>query len=262
MSEREWRRAEHWLRRQRIRDLELTPLVASRIAGRLRTDRIEIGISLGLAAIIAAAVMVDAASARASDVEQAAALGVGAIAATYALMNVVTSVMFWLRRRDDQRIARRLRQRVTRAEAATLTTVLGVGNLRSLALIYGGALLVGTASIMVATTTEDRQLAGVFVAGTALFLASSGWLLADAVRRPAIADDEPSLRADELLRRKDACRTLMPYTGPLAAVAAVSSAPGSPLRWMFLGYSVAAIVIWGLLAAPAVLGRQPSGARA
>jgi hypothetical protein len=261
MSDREQFQAGRWLRRHGVHDLALAPLVTARIAIRRRIERFELLTYFALAAVITIVALGQAVFTGESEPDQAVAFSLIAIGTGYALMNVITGVMFWWQRRDDQRIAHGLRQRVTRAEAPSLATVLGRRNLRSMAVLYGGGILVGAVSMVFATATDDRRLAGVFVAGTTVCLGLSVWLLTDVVRRPAIADDEPSLRVDDLLRCKDASRALMPYPAILAAVTAISATDGSPLLWMFLIYAAAAVVAWGFTAAPVVRAALAAGTR-
>jgi FtsH-binding integral membrane protein len=251
-------RVNRWLLRHRLGHLELTPLVEARIAVRHRTEQIENRLYLTALGFLAIASVVQAIwFEREGPPMTLASIGMG-----YLLMNAATGLTFWLQRRRDQRIARDLHHRVTRSEAVSLAAILGGRNLFAAAVMYGGGILVGAGSAVLANSDDDRLLAGVFLVGTILCFGLATWLLTDVVRRPAIADDEPSLRADDLLRRKDACRALVPYPAALAAIVAVSSTDGSALLWVFLAYAGAAMVAWGFTAAPAIRTRVASGVRA
>lgn len=261
MSDLERSLVDAWLRRHKVAGLELTPLVAARIAVRHRCERIEKRSYLALVAIAAAAAVVEGAVSGWDEPDPSPASSVLSISGSLLVLSVVTGVTFWLQRRADQRIARRLRERVTRPEAVNVTAILGATNLWALAVVYAGGILVGAGSAALVTAAEDRLLALAFVIGLILYSAFTIWWFTNVVRQPAIADDERSLRADDLLRRMDVRRALFPYPACLAAVAAVS-AGGSGLLWVFLAYAAASVWVWGYTGSPAAPTLVTPGARA
>jgi hypothetical protein len=254
VSEQERRRVDAWLRRHKVQNLELTPLVAARIAIRHRCERIKWGTHLALIAIWGVAWVVEGLVNGWSEPEAAPAMEVISISLGFLLLAAITVVLFWLQQRADLRIAQRLRQRVTRSQAVSVATILGGKNLRLLVALYGGGILVGAVAAWRASDTEDRMLARAFVFGLIVCSTIITWLLADTARRPAVADDERSLRADDLLRRMDAREALFPYPTCVAAVAVVA-AGGSALLWVFLAYAVASVWIMGYITSPA----EPTG---
>lgn len=239
MTDRQWPRVYAWLKRHRLFDLELTPLVEARIAARQRSDRIEMaGFFLAVAIFLFAGLWETI-----TDRSQSTAGTVGNFIAAYLVMHSATGLAMRLQRRTELRLASGLSQRVSRSTAVRLPDMIGEQRIWSIAIVYGGGLIVGATMAWIGDAAADRILAGVFALGVALFGALSLWLLTDVVRRPAIADDERSLRADDRLRTVDAGRALAPYPLVLAAVAMVGS-KGSALAWALLGYLVVACLVW------------------
>jgi hypothetical protein len=251
-----------WLRRHRVRDLELTPLVVARVAVRDRYERAKMGTYLALLAVLGVAWVIDGSLTGWSLPEETPATSVLAISLGFLMLGGVTGMVFWLQRRADQRVAQGLRQRVSRSQATTLATILGGRNLRIMLVVHGGGILIGAACAALATTTAGRMLGLAFAAGAIMCSGVVTWVVADVVCRPVVADDEPSLRADELLRRMDAGDVLFPYPMVLAAVAVTNSGAGSALTWAFLGYAAAALVVWAHTTWPAAPAGVGPGARA
>lgn len=232
-STEEWR-VHTWLKRNRLSDLELTPLVRARILARHRADR---GAAVGFGMLFLIAIGIGFVA----QVDDAGAAGTIAwFTAIYLLLYVAVVVMLWLQRRADLRIARGLPHRVTRSEATSPATLLGPGQVWSGAAVYSGGALLGAA--VTGYAGADRGLGLAFLAGTVLFGGFAAWLLGEIARRPAVADDEVSLRADHRLRRVDASQALAPYPAILALVAGVNSR--SAAMWLFLGYCALAFVAW------------------
>jgi hypothetical protein len=251
MSEWRWSRIYAGLQLHRLRDLELTPLVEARIAARERSYRIEAAGFIALIAVFFAVGLWEAITGH----TVSTAGTIGQFIAAYLVLHAATAVALRLQRRTEGRLAEGLSQRVSRSVAVRLPDLVGRQLLWSAAVVYGGGLVVGATMAGISKTVADRVLAGTFTLGVALFGALSLWLLTDVVRRPAIADDERSLRADDRLRTVDADRAVAPYPLLLAAVAMVGSR-GSVLRWVFLGYLVGACLlmiaprlprVWGVL---------------
>lgn len=230
MGDRVERRIHAWLRRHGVSGLELTPLVRARIADRDRAERVH---WLGFAILLLAVPL---------GYERGATATIVWFIAVYLVLNAAVATAFWLQRRADLRLARELPHRVTRSTAMDIATVLGQGYLWSATVLYGGGILIGT--LVAALFADDRALGVAFLAGVVLFAGITAWLLRDIVHRPAVADDEASLHADDRLRRVDASQALAPYTVILAVVAAANGR--SAAFWLFLGYAAAGLIAWAV----------------
>ncbi|MFO7300658.1 MAG: hypothetical protein DIU67_010780 [Actinomycetes bacterium] len=104
---------------------------------------------------------------------------------------------------------------------------------------YGGALGVGVWGLLGTPTPEGRRAAVTMLAGLALFGLLAAAAIVFVARRPAIAIDEQTLRADVMMRREDATLALAPYPMLVAlVVAAGGHIPG--FDWHFVAYAVVA----------------------
>jgi hypothetical protein len=211
------RRAAAWLNRHRLTGIAPTPLLAARLAARRRTTAglaaLLIGIAL-LAVFTFGRLGLDSAEAYR---RTATARLVGDVVVVLA---AVLARWLWLRalRRADRRIGAGLSQRAAHPVPAGWRRVLGGRCLLTAAVLHAGALGVGAAAAVLASTPQDRAMAAVLLAGTAVLAATGAAEVADVVRRPALAQDAQSLAVDDVLRAEDA-RAIA--ASPLPAMLAV-----------------------------------------
>ncbi|GAA2119283.1 hypothetical protein [Actinomadura alba] len=67
------------------------------------------------------------------------------------------------------------------------------------------------------------------------------------VARPVIATDDDSLAADDALRADEAHKLLLPLPIAPAMIFMVGSTASPALTWVFLGYSVAFAIAYGVV---------------
>lgn len=244
LARREQAYVRRWLTTHAAPELAASPLVAARIAARLRAAWLEAGAIgvvsatfLGLVGwnLITAGPVIGPTG------------SLALFGAAYLILAMASVAARWQARRADRRIGRTLRHRVARPAAMSLRSLLGGRLIAAAVVIYGGGLLVGTALALLAGDDTDRRLAAVFGVGVIMFAGLAATVLAEASRRPAIATDELSLHGDDLLRRSDARdQALAPYVACLALVSAAGSTPGSELFPVFSLYVAVAMIFFAI----------------
>src|SRR5690606_3884593 len=147
-------------------------------------------------------------------------------------------------RRADRAAAATVSERVARPVAVRPRDLLGGWFLLAAAVAYPGALAVGVMGLAAVDRSADRATAVTFLLAVAFFAGYAAVVLADALRRPAVATDLRTLSDDETLRREDAGLAVAPYLAVLALVAGVGTTSGSWLLWGYLGYAAAAALTW------------------
>lgn len=229
--------------------LPRTPLVAARAAARrrgawIRTASIALvgAVFVGWGAWRLLAPTVPAAPTASS--------GLLVFLIAYAALTAGSLASLRYQRGVDQRLARGLRQRTGRATAVSLRDLLGTRTLVAVAVVYPGGVLLGGTIALVAEHTGDRLVAVGFCLGALAFGGLAASALAGIVRRPTVADDEPSLHADALLRRQDALDVLNQHFALLGAVAAVVTFDRALLA-IYLGYFAVATICWLVASWPA-----------
>jgi len=123
--------------------------------------------------------------------------------------------------------------------------------------VYSGGVLVGSVMMTTAVDAGDRRFSAVVLGAVVVFGALGSALLAQVVRRPAIAEDAQSLVDDSLLRREDAVKAVEPFPAVVALIAALDSALGLS-RVAYLAYGLLAFVVWLLARSAAARARPPA----
>lgn len=253
LSSAERKHVRRWLVRHRAAGLSPTPLLEARLASRYRASRIaQVTAGIVLIGLVgwASRNLGTRDWAAASRGEQAgpdpvASLLVLLVAGAVLYLGMLAALRH--QRRADRRIGDALRHRVARPAVVGVRRLVGAWFLGCALVTYGGGLAVGAGAALLASDPADRAVAVAFLAAVLLFATISGTVLAEVSRRPAIAEDEPSLTADEVLRREDAGRGLAsPYLAVLALSAIPHSRSGDALMLLYLGYAMVTVVLWAV----------------
>jgi hypothetical protein len=253
-------RARAWLSRNRLGHVEPSALLVDRLEARRRGNWINGVTVVAFFVLLFSWNRISRGSGFGFDSD---ATGVGGLV-FFMLTNVVLILALWAGHWYAYRAERRLvlarRTRSAHPTAAGVARVLGAGHLAAVLVVYGGALLVGAATALLAPRPPDRALALTFLGSIAVLAVLSGLALAGVLRRPSVAEDSDSLLVDDVLRTEDAIAAVAPFPIVVALVAAVGSTVGSWLIWSFLGYAVVGAASW--LAAEVVdrRARTPAGA--
>ncbi|MBA8930480.1 hypothetical protein BC739_007713 [Kutzneria viridogrisea] len=168
-----------------------------------------------------------------------------------ALLTAGLALPAWLalvvQRLAERRIARGLDQRVARETAVSVSAVLGRWSVACWLATYPLGVVLGVLAAVFAPTAADRSLGVVLLIAVLALGALSVAVGVDVTRRPAIAVDAGSLRADDLFRTEDLRMAAFPYPLLIASVAAVNSANLMPLlAWsaLLLLLTGAAAISW------------------
>jgi hypothetical protein len=204
-------------------------LLAARVSARRRGRRWASAVTIASLLLFAAWSI----SNRENDVD-----GLTQITALYALIIPAVLLGFSRQAALDRQMAAGLRVRVAGSERHGILAVVARPYLIATAICYGGALAVALWSLWGTPTREGREAAITVVAGVLVLAVLTFAVLISIVRRPAVAIDEQTLRADALMRREDATDALAPYPILVALVVAAGGyVPG--FDRYFLAYAVA-----------------------
>jgi hypothetical protein len=236
-----------WLDRHGAVGREATPLLAARLATRYRAQLIEGAVTATVVALLLGYAVWDLATARREAGGGGPDPGMDllyliTLMVAYAMISAGTLAALWYRRRTDHKLGSTLPCRVARSSAVDLRRLLGGWFLAAAAVTYGGGLLVGGLGLATGATS-DRAVAAGFLVAVLVFGGFGTAVLVDVVRRPAVAEDEPSLVDDDVLRREDGQRAITPYLALFAFLAGIHSRSGDGLLAAYLGYAVGAGII-------------------
>lgn len=242
MAEGDLRRAGKWLAQHGAGDRAPSRLLAARLAVRDRRQRAEQRLLLALAALLAGFVLLRQVVDIAIQVGGRDLVAPVSLAAFYLL----TSAGIWLlsrrQRAREARIAARLPRRAARSAVEHPVAVLGGAYLAAASITYLGGTGLGLGFALLSADPVDRALGLVFAVGTALVGAIAGVVAWEETRRPAVAEDDASLMADDLLRRQDAHR-VAPFTVAVA-LAFSASAHGTGESLTLLTFTVLTAALW------------------
>ncbi len=226
-----------WLSPREPVFVEPTPLLVARIQARRRFRR------RIMAGVVAAAVALMIATWTWSPETDSPAMYMAKISAAYVAS---LGTMWWILRgprRAEHRIARTVRTRVARPATVGVREVVGSWHLAAAGAGYVAATLIGVVALASVDSTQHRLAAVVCLAAVAACAVISAATVLAVVRRPALAEDDRSLAADDLLRVEDARQALGRY--PLIAVVAQLAAVIAPGNWWIIGGYAVAVVILG-----------------
>lgn len=234
--------ARTWLERHGASGREPSRVLTARIAVRKRrTEREMLHLGLLCVALIAFVLVTEFAS-LSLVINGQDVLNVVVMGAFYLLMAALTWWGSRSQRSAERRIAASLPQRAAHGTGTGAVRVLGVPFVVASAATYVGGVAIGAVLAFGADTVTDRLIAAVFAAGTAVFAVITAVVAAEEVRRGALAEDEESLAADDLLRVEDAHR-VPPFPAVLAAIYAVNVTDTATIA-TFGGFAVVTILLW------------------
>jgi hypothetical protein len=248
VGEQDLARARDWLARHGARGDPPSRLLAARLAVRAGARQtgmlLIVGIGLLIVGWAALVELIDFSwEVGPSGTELRGALE---MSVAYLLLSLVT---WWTCRRQwagERRIARALPRRVAHSARTGVLGVVGGWYVLAAAVTYGGGLAIGLGVVALSGTAEGRVLGAVIAAGTLGLGALAAVVVAEAVRRPALAEDDLSLRADDLLRTEDA-HVMPPFPLLVALVASIAAAASAAVTFVLLGYVVVGAVAWAVM---------------
>ena len=242
-------RAREWLRRNRLGHIEPSALLVDRLEARRRGNRVYGGTLLAFFALLFVA---SAIGNRSGSVFDPDASEIGRL--SYPVLNNVFFVIAmgvgqWYAYRAGRRLMLARSTRTAHPTAAGVARVLGTRYLAAVLVVYGGGLLLGVATALVATRPAERTLALTFLGSVTVLAVVSGLALAGVLRRPSVAEDSDSLLVDDVLRNQDARAAVVPFPIAVALLAAIGSTPvASWLIWSFVGYAALGSACWAAVA--------------
>ncbi|MFD5248583.1 hypothetical protein ACFWIW_28865 [Amycolatopsis sp. NPDC058340] len=166
----------------------------------------------------------------------------GALVAILMTFVVLAGLVWWttLRiRKAEQRLARSVPRRIAHGKRLGVFEVAGPGTVTLWLVSSVGGIGLGLAVGFLAESTEKQLIGFTYVAGIAVLGALSFALARQVIKQPSLADDEISLRTDDMLRKKDTQLTLMP-AGVYLGLPLTSAIPEfAKWLWAYLLGSVA-----------------------
>jgi hypothetical protein len=189
-------RAGKWLKAHGALDVAPTPLLAARLRARRRREPVLLAVGGALAVLN-------------GFLDSRLSVGHGSVFRALDLLAIalLTVPAQWLSlrvlRRADRRIGATVARRVTHPAALGWRELLGPRRLAVAAIMYGSALALGVVDLGYAPTRSDRVVMAVLVVAIVALAAITVAWINEVVRRPALADDEISLAADDVLRTED-----------------------------------------------------------
>lgn len=181
----------------------------------------------------------------------------GSLIAVVVTFVVLAGFVWWatLRiRKAEQRLARSVPRRIAHGKRLGVLEVAGTATVMLWLASCVGGIGLGLTIGFLAESTEKQLIGFTYAAGIAVLGALSIALARQVVKQPSLADDEISLRTDDMLRRKDTQLTLLP-TGVYLALPLTSALPEFA-TWLW-AYFLGSVAI-GLLATLVVrLRRAP-----
>lgn len=180
---------------------------------------------------------------------------------------VLAGLVWWatLRiRKAEQRLARSVPRRIAHGKRLGVREVAGTGTVMLWLCSSVGGIGLGLAIGFLAESADNRLVGFTYAAGIAVLGALSIALARQVVAQPSLADDETSLRTDDMLRKKDAQLPLMP-AGVYMAVPLASSIPEfATWLWVYflgsLAISLLATLVVRLRRAPLNSSPPPNAA--
>ncbi|WP_134046185.1 hypothetical protein [Amycolatopsis arida] len=245
MTEKELAHARDWLARRGASGYPPSGLLAARLAARARARQLEILLLTGVGLLVIGwALLVEV-------IDFSLELGPGGtelrgpleMSVAYLLLTVVVWLAYQRQLAAERRIAEALPRRAAHSARHGVAEVVGRRWLSAGAVTYLGGVTVGLGLAILTDAQANRVVGLVVAAGTLVFAALDAVLTAKAVRRPAFAEDEASLRVDDLLRTADA-RRVPPFPLVVAAVAALNAVVTPAAMWALLGYAAVGALAW------------------
>jgi hypothetical protein len=151
-------------------------------------------------------------------------------------------VELWMMRRVERRLAATLPRRAARPMAQPWWAILGRRLLAMIA-VEAGCVLGISALALAFGGPETRAAAIAILLGSAVFAALATGEVAHAVRRPARAEDEPSLAVDELLRRVAAHRVVSNPIPMMLCVVLISTVT-LETEWLLMAWGACGWSAW------------------
>lgn len=242
VAEGDLRRAGNWLAQHGAGDRAPSRLLAARLALRDRRQRIELGLLLALGTLLVGFALLRKVVDIAIQVGERNLVAPVSLAALYLLASAGIWLLSRRQRAQEARIAARLPRRAARSAVEHPVAVLGGTYLVAAIITYVGGTGLGIGFALLSADPVDRALGLVFAVGTALVGAIAGVVAWEETRRPAVAEDDASLMADDLLRREDAHR-VAPFTVAVALVFS-ASAHGTGESLTLLAFTVLTAGLW------------------
>jgi hypothetical protein len=234
-------RAQKWLVRQGLVDVEPTWPVIGRIAARRRATVAE-SVILGLAV---AAMVVNLVVARATGnlwKPDGRSWYFAVQAVTWVMVGLGMLVGSLVAASGDRAVARSLTGRVAHPAAVGTREVLGRRRIRAAMVVYPGGIATGGFLALV-VDGQSRGPVIIFLAAITLMSVIAGINVVQVLRRPAVATDPRSLYVDDVLRSQDAWRAIIgPY--PYLLASTVATASDSLWYLVFYVYFLSAMVFY------------------
>jgi hypothetical protein len=249
-NDRATRRAGTWLGRHGLDGASPTPLLLARLAVRRRA-RVATSAGLVCLGVLTIAVM----NTR------------GWSTAAQPLLHLLPFVIVFLAgvlvrwawqrvvRLGDRRIAAGLTRRAAHPTPPGWRALLGRRGIAITAVTYTGSLAVAVAAATLGRTDQDRALVVILFLVLAALAAITAAEVAEAVRRPALADDATSLAVDDALRAEDArAAATSPTPAMMATFTAMTLSPDAASSltvfcYILVGFAILA-EMWDQSSAP------------
>jgi hypothetical protein len=250
-------RAREWLRRNRLGHIEPSALLVDRLEARRRGNRIYGFAFVAFFALVFAGMLISDWKGSGFDPDESEVARLGSLVLNNVCLLLAMGVGQWYAYRTERRLIMARRTRTAHPTAAGMARVLGTRYLAAVLVVYGGGLLLGAATALMAHRPADRTLALTFLGSVTVLAVVSGLALTGVLRRPSVAEDSDSLLVDDVLRTQDARAAVMPFPIVVAVIAAAGSSVGSWLIWSFLGYAALGSACWAAVAIACRLAHRP-----
>ena len=253
-------RAREWLRRNRLGHIEPSALLVDRLEVRRRGNRVYGFTFATFMALLIVGMLISGWGRSDFDPNETNVGNVGTIVFNNVCLILAMGTGWWYAYRAERRLMLARRTRTAHPTAAGMARVLGSRYSAVVLVVYGGGLLVGAATALMAHRPADRTLALTFLGSVAVLATLTGLALAAVLRRPSVAEDSDSLLVDDVLRTQDARAAVMPFPIVVALVAAegsnIDSTVSPWLIWSFLGYAALGAASWAAMAIACRLAKR------
>jgi hypothetical protein len=209
----EHQRTRRWLDDIGGEELPVTPLLAARAAVRRRPGSINAAAFLAILAALMGLLLwpgITAGDWETWSVPGPTASAVAAVCAYLVLAAVILATVSY-ERAADRHLADTMARTTARSVRIPLRTLLGTQCVVCIVVMYVSGAIVAVTILIWADHPSARTTGVVLLVGVLVFTGVGAAVFSDITRRPIVADDEMSMRADGLLRFNDARRAVASY---------------------------------------------------